>query len=253
MWRNAEEFAKKIGAEILDVEQPGKGRLLIGATVLGDLDRHPPTFYSKAKPGMKLVATRPFGELAPINVYIAAVIDETVIHELEEVGITLEVLEKLKEDAVTKISTPNIQAAEVIYKYLPVTEEEFKTNEHIIATTDVTGPGIFVIRELAELMSAKIKLWDIPVLYPELSVYATKNYIIPNATAGTNGSFIVVVPDEVVDDFTNDLKSKGLQPVVFGEIMDIGEPEVTVPSTIKKYVADVKILSKFKIGGATDA
>jgi selenophosphate synthase len=249
MWSNAEGFAKKIGAELLEAQQPGKGRLLIGATVIGDLDKHPPVFYDKARPGMKLVATRPFGELASINVYIAAVIDETVIHELEENGISLEMLEKLKEDAVTKIATPNIAAAETIYKYLPRTKAEFKVNEHIIATTDVTGPGIYVVRELAELMNAKFKLWDIPLLYPELSEYATKNYIIPNATAGTNGSFIVVVPDEIVDDFVNDLKSKGLQPIVFGEIIEIGGPEVIVPAVIKKYVADVKILSKFNTGG----
>ncbi len=94
MRRNAEEFASKLGAEIIEVPQPTRGRLLIGATAIGDTQKHPPTFYGEARPGMKLVATRPFGELAPINVYISAVIDESVVEELEENGITVEELER---------------------------------------------------------------------------------------------------------------------------------------------------------------
>ena len=249
MVRNAEEFASKLGAEIVDVPQPTRGRLLIGATAIGDTHKHPPTFYDKARPGMKLVATRPFGELAPINVYISAVIDESVVEELEESGITVEELERLKDDAVNRIATPNIGAARVISRYLPEAGEPYDPDQHVAATTDVTGPGIYVVYELAQQMNARIRLHDIPVLYPELSEYATSTYIIPNATAGTNGAFIAVVPETVVDDFVRDLRAAGLQPVVFGGVVEIGEPVVEAPAKLGRYVADSRILSKFALTG----
>ena len=247
MFKNVREFARKVRAELIEVPQPIRGRLLIGATAIGNTSKHPPTFYHMAKPGMKLVATRPFGELAPINVYLASIIDESIVDELEEKGLTLEELEKLKEDSVNKIATPNIEAAIVINKYLPDAGETFNPDEHVVATTDVTGPGIYVVWELAELMNVGIRLHDIPLLYPRIAEYATSTYIIPNATAGTNGAFIVVVPDTIVDEFTRDLKAKGLNPVVFGEVTSKGRPEVEAPSKLKRYVADVKLLSKFKL------
>ena len=197
--------------------------------------------------GAKLIATRPFGELAPINVYLASIIEESILDELEEAGISIEELEKLKNDAVNRIATPNIEAARVINKYLPLDGEEFNKDNHIVATTDVTGPGIYVVRELAEQMNVHIRLDKIPLLYPELSEYATKTYIIPNATAGTNGAFIIVAPDTVADDIVRDLRSVNLNPVVFGEVVEKGEPLVEAPRELSKYVADSKILQRFKL------
>ncbi len=247
MLKHASIYAKRIGAEILDVPLPSKGKLLIGATVLGDTFKHPPVFYNKARPGMKLISTRPFGELAPINVYIACIIDETLVADLEEQGISISELEKLKNKAVDIIASPNKHVAEVINKYLPEYNEEYKEGEHIIATTDVTGPGIYVVRELAEQMNAKIVLREIPLLFPEISEIASRLYLIPNATSGTNGAFIIVAPNEIVDSIIEDLKSRGMQPRVFGEIVGIGEPEVIAPKSLTKYVIDKKILSKFKL------
>ncbi len=245
--KNVEVFAKKIRADLIELERPSRGRLLLGATVIGTSEKHPPTFYRRVPVGAKLIATRPFGELAPINVYLASIIEESILDELEEAGISIEELEKLKNDAVNRIATPNIEAARVINKYLPLDGEEFNKDNHIVATTDVTGPGIYVVRELAEQMNVHIRLDKIPLLYPELSEYATKTYIIPNATAGTNGAFIIVAPDTVADDIVRDLRSVNLNPVVFGEVVEKGEPLVEAPRELSKYVADSKILQRFKL------
>lgn len=247
MIKHAEKFAKEVEAEIVDVPLPKKGKLLIGATALADTLKHPPVFYDKVKPGMKLIATRPFGELAPINVYIACIIDESIIGDLEQQGLTIEALEKYKDEAVETISRPNKKVAKVINKYLPEYNEVYREDEHIAATTDVTGPGIYVVRELAEQTKTKILLHDIPLLFPEISRIASSLYLIPNATAGTNGAFVVIAPNEIVDDILSDLKAIGLNPVVFGEVIDKGEPEVIAPKKLKEYVVDRKILSKFKI------
>jgi selenophosphate synthase len=251
---NAERFARSIGAEVLDVPLPDRGRLLIGATVLADMHKHPPTFYDRVEPGMKLIATRPFGELAPINVYLATVIDEEFVKILEARGISFDELEKTKERAVDYIARPNREAARVISKYLPESREDYRSGEHIVATTDVTGPGIYVVRELAEQMNARIKLYDVPLLFPEYAELAASYFILLNATSGTNGGYVIVAPEQVADDIVRDLKAAGYQPRVFGEVEAVGQPEVLVPSTITKYVKDEKVLEKLRLydGGKAD-
>jgi len=247
LWRNAKLFAKQYNIEIIDGMQPKRGRLLMGATAIGHSDKKPPMFEDRVKPGMKLVITRPMGELAPINLYLSSIIDESIVKELEIHGISFEEVEKAKNRAVEYISKPNIEAAMAIYKYLPDIFEEFKEDEHIVVTTDVTGPGVFVVKELAERTNTKIRLYGIPLLFPEISRIATKLYIIPNSTSGTNGPFIMIVPDNIVNDLIRELKSRGLEPSVIGEVIGKGEPEVIAPKKLKEYIADQKILSQFKL------
>ncbi len=248
LWGNARRFANQYGIEVVEAEQPKRGRLLMGATAVGYSDKAPPVFEDRVEPGAKLVITRPMGELAPINLYLSAVIDESLVKDLEGYGIEFEEVEKAKDRAVELISRPNIEAATVICKYAPEAFEEFRKDEHIAVTTDVTGPGIFVVKELAERTGTKIKLHRIPLLFPEISRVATKLYIIPNSTSGTNGPFIAIVPDTIVDDFIRDLRSRGLEPTVMGEVIEKGvKPEVVAPVELRKYVADQRLLSEFTL------
>jgi selenophosphate synthase len=245
--KNTELYANQYNIEIVNTIQPKRGRLLMGATAIGYSDRKPPIFEDRVKPGMKLIITRPMGELAPINLYLSSIIDESIVKDLESYGISFEEVEKAKNRAVELISKPNIEAATVIYKYLPDISEEFKEDEHIAITTDVTGPGIFVVKELAERTNTKIRLFEVPLLFPEISRIDTKLYIIPNATAGTNGPFIIIAPDNIVDDLIKDLKSKGLEPSIIGEVIEKSEPEVMASKKLREYIADQKILSQFKL------
>ena len=245
--RNVELYSKQYNVTIINSIQPKKGRLLMGATVIGYTDRAPPIFEDRVKEGMKLIITRPMGELAPINLYLSCIIDESLVRDLEHQGIEIEDIEKMKNVAVDLISKPNIDAAKVIYKYLPPREEEYNPDEHIAVTTDVTGPGMLVVKELAERTNTKIRLHSIPLLFPEASEIATKLYVIPNATSGTNGPFIAVVPEEIAEDMVKDLERQGLKPAIIGEVVGVGEPEVEAPKSLEKFVADQKILSQFKL------
>ena len=245
--RNARLLASQVGAEVLDVPGPGKGRLLMGATVIGYSDRRPPQFHDRVRPGMKVIATRPFGELAPITTYLTAAIDESVVDELEAEGISFEELERLKEEAVDVISRPNVEAAEVIERYLPYVNEDYDPDEHIAATTDVTGPGIYVVKELAQLSNSVIELTDFPLMFPDVSRFATSHFIMPNATAGTNGGFIIVAPEQVADDIVRDLRSRGLRPSIIGEVKGRGRAAVRAPPYISQYIYDESILSELGV------
>ncbi len=247
LWSNVERYARSVDAEVLEVPQPRRGRLLIGATVIADSRGHPPTFYDKAEPGDLLVATRPFGELAPINVFLAAVIDEELVEDLEAEGISIEEVERAKNEALETIARPNKPAAEAIEERLPTAPERFDRESHVIATTDVTGPGIYVVWELAQQMNAWIDLWEVPLLYPKLSRYAASRYILPNATSGTNGAFIIVASPSVAEDLVGDLRRRGYPARVIGEVKGKGRPQVTAPESLRDYVTDPAVLGKFTL------
>ncbi|MFP3144717.1 MAG: AIR synthase-related protein, partial [Caldisphaera sp.] len=171
----------------------------------------------------------------------------SIIDELEKRGIDLDTLEKIKEKAFNIISSPNKSMGEVIAKYLPDLNEDFSKEKHIVSATDVTGPGILVIWEQANLTKTHIRLYDFPLLFPEISEFATDNFLMPNATAGTNGGFIIISPEEIYEDIIRDLKYKGYDPYVIGEVVEKGRQEVDVPKKIKRYILDQEVLSKFNL------
>ncbi|MEB3691287.1 MAG: selenophosphate synthase-like protein, partial [Caldisphaeraceae archaeon] len=127
---------------------------LLGATVLASSDKKPPTFHKEVDKGMKLISTRPFGELAPITVYLSTAIDKSIIDDLEEKGIGLSELEKMKEKAFDMISTPNKGLGEVLAKYLPDVNEDYRKDQHVACATDVTGQGILILWEISKLTNS---------------------------------------------------------------------------------------------------
>ena len=66
-------FANQYGIELLPSESPLRGKLLIGATLFGTLRKEPPTKLDLLDTGMQILVTRPFGDLAPINVFLSCV------------------------------------------------------------------------------------------------------------------------------------------------------------------------------------
>ena len=241
-------LADEVGARVLEAEPRGRGRLLMGATALAYSDRRPPQFHDRVRPGMKLIATRPFGELAPITLYLTTVIDEGLVRELEDDGLSFDELERMKERAVDIISTPNIGAARVIERHLPGPGEDYDPTEHIAATTDVTGPGAYVVYEIAKLTRTTIRLYDFPLLFPLASELATRHFAMPNATAGTNGGFIIVAPEEVADDLVKELRSEGYSPSIIGEVASRGEPRVISETDLTKYILDGEVLRALGVG-----
>lgn len=248
LWRNIIEYGRRYGFKVYeDIEQPSRGRLLLGATVMADTDREPPTFYRYVRKGMKIIASRPFGELSVINVYLAAILNESIHKDLENLGCDLTTLEKDKEEIFELISKPNLKLAKIINKYLPEYGSSYSPHEHILAVTDVTGPGIYVIYELAERLTANIEIYNVPILKPFYSEYASKNYLMLNATSGTNGGHIIVAPEEVTDDIVGDLRREGYNPVVIGEVADVGQIRLSITDKILDYVKDRRIIEKLNI------
>jgi selenophosphate synthase len=245
---NVNRYAETIGAKVVRAPQPDAGSLLMGATVFAETDRKPPFFYDKVSPGMEILVTRPIGELASINVYMMCMLDREIAEELKKQhGIGVDRLLEIKEEIINRMAKPNIEVAKAIEKRSPHLDEEFSPERHIAVTTDVTGPGIYVIKELAELSTASIKIDKIPLLSPELSEFATKNYIIPNATSGTNGATVIIAGKKVIEDIEAELRDRGEEPIRIGRVVSRGEAKVLTPSTLRKYISAKAYLKEFEL------
>ncbi|WP_243679997.1 SelD-related putative sulfur metabolism protein [Vulcanisaeta souniana] len=120
LMNNYREFSGKWNFQLdSDVPQPRVNYLLMGATVVGLLDKEPPMFYDNVKAGFKVLVTRPFGELSIISTYLTAHVDESLMDELERDVMGIDELEKLKVKIMETLSRPNIEIAKVLNKYLP--------------------------------------------------------------------------------------------------------------------------------------
>jgi len=241
-------YINEVGGRFHDVEQPGLGYLLIGSTVTGELDKEPPMFYSAIREGFKVLVTRPFGELSIIGTYVGLHVDEDLYDKFEKEVMSVNELERIKDDVLGWMSKPNIDVAKVIYKHLPELGHGFKDDEHVAATIDISGPGIFVFKELAETARVDIRLSSIPLISPEVAEFAASNYIMADATAGTNGAIAIVASGKVIDELVDELsKIPGLRPMVIGEVVRRGDGSLLVPDYVTRYIKDKSLLAKLTV------
>jgi selenophosphate synthase len=130
-------YAEGIGATIHNPPQSNRGSLLMGATVLAEMTRKPPFFYDRVEPGMRVMVTRPIGELAVVNVYMLVMLDKEIAEEFEkQTGISVDDLLEIKSRFLETMAKSNIEVAKVIESRLPELGEDFNPREHIAVTTD---------------------------------------------------------------------------------------------------------------------
>ncbi len=227
---NIRAFSSQYGFELLDQEPVSQETLLLGATVVGQTDRQPPAFYDQLRADDQILVHRAFGDLAPINLYI----ESLVMGE----GLDNEAVRRAKETVVEVMATPNLAVGQLIYRYSPALGEPFHPQRHIKVTGDLSGPGIDVLRELAQRAGVNMRLEKIPLLFEDLARLATQHYIVPNSTAGTNGAVAVIAAPEVIERFASDLEGLGYRPQIIGSVAGPGEGILSVPPVAKEYIAD---------------
>jgi len=247
LMRNFENFSRRYNVPVIDEVQPSTGTLMIGATIIGRSDHELPTFYDRVDEGMEILVTRPVGELTPINVHMWLLTVPELLELMESRGITLGKVEEVKSKALRYMSVPNFATAKAIYEHLPEFGGTFDKDSHVAMTTDVTGPGIFVIKEFADKAKVDVELYDIPVVDRDICEFATENFIIPNSTAGTNGATVLFASRKVIDDVAQRLQRDGLEPRVIGRVIRKGTGIVYVKKDVCKLIHRENILKYFKV------
>lgn len=236
------EYASSLGV-LVKTPQPNRGYLLLGATAYAYLDREPPTYYEKIDENYLVIVTRPFGELALFTTYVAIHTDEQLYKDFQTKVMKMEEFEAAKKKVLELMATPNVDVARVIYEHLPEIGEKFDPERHIAATIDISGPGIFVFKEVAEKAGVDVELFDIPLLSPEVSAYAAENHIMPDATAGTNGAIAIFLHKRLVDVVLDKLaKIPHLSPKAVGRVLGKGDGRLIVPTL--RYISSRKLREK---------
>jgi selenophosphate synthase len=241
-------FASRNGIRLIDAESPSKKKLLIGATFVGDMRKEPPIHEENLEEGMKVLVSRPLGDLAPINTYLSALADETFMKALEEQGSNLEEVQRAKNQVIATMRQPNLKIGRIINEYLPEYWEAFDPSEHIVSTGDVSGPGILIFQELAEKAKFDIALHEIPVSFPKFVKFATENFLMDNATAGTNGAVAIVARDNVINEVAAKIRKEGYEPKVIGNVLGKGEGVLRVGEEVRQMIASQPHLNELVIG-----
>lgn len=232
---NIQTFCEQHGFAYVPQEPISESTLLLGATVFGASSRELPTFYRELREGDLVLVHRPFGDLAPINVLIEAL--ELGADALAGAPFALDDVREAVEERVAVMRKPNLDVGRVIQRFCPEWDEPFDGRKHIKATADLSGPGIDVFRELAELSGRDVVLERVPLAHPELVRRASENFLLPNGTAGTNGAIAVVAAPGVIERVAAELENLGHESQIIGRIGGPGGT-LTVPRGTKRYIAD---------------
>lgn len=232
---NMKVYSHKYGFELVNEEPLPYKAPLLGATVFGETRKEPPVFYDRLRKGDLILAHRPFGDLAPINLYIGGLMMGN--EYLEERGVTLQEVERAKEERIETMACPNLKVGKIINRYSPTCGESFLESEHIKVTGDISGPGIGVLPELAEKGGVDIKLWDLPLKYKKMVKVASNDHLLPNGTTGTNGAIIIIGSRQVIEKVGEELDSLEYNPQVIGEVKGAGSGILTVPRMVMSVVS----------------
>lgn len=243
----AEDYCRMHGIE-LDYEPLNVRSPLIGATVSGRSAKQPPVFFNELKEGMQVLIHRPIGDLAVINTLLATTLMEGLrLRFEEEIPMSYEELRSLKDRVVEILMEPNFEVAEVINKRLPETGCKFRSDEHIAATTDLSGPGIFTLKELAETSSINIEIDNLVFHSREVARFAGTNYLIPDATSGTNGAIAIIASKQVIEEVISELEGAGYDPFIAGRVVGKGEGRLLVKKEVMDFVSNPQLREKLTI------
>jgi selenophosphate synthase len=209
-----------MGLTIHDLGPLNTNNKLIGATVIGFTDREIP-LNTGLVPGQTIIATRPIGDIAPLNEYlIRKSLDEDVSD-----------IEALRKHVIKTMLIPNVEVAKIIRDYLPPMGEPIDPKKHITSTRDMSGPGILALQELAEDSLCDIFIERI-VWHDE----RIADIEVANVTAGTNGAVLIAASESLNHEIKSRLEDAGFKPWIVGSVGKKNEnPKIILDKSLQKY------------------
>jgi len=232
---NMSNFCLEYGFAYHRQEPISENTLLIGATVFGASSRQLPTFYDRIDQGDLILVHRAFGDLAPINLLVEQLI--TGDGTANSLGQRRAELQRAVDERIAVMRRPNLAVGRLIQHFSPEMDEPFDEGRHIKVTTDISGPGVDVFRELAERVGRDVVLERLPLADEELVRRASENFLLPNGTAGTNGALALIGASALIERLGAELEALGHWPQIIGQVAGPGG-RLVLPPEAKQYIAD---------------
>lgn len=186
---------REFGVEItLHPTRPlGIGAHLIGATVKGAGPVAPSTFAG-LRPGDDIIITEELGDLALLSAHRMAWRAGQVSPELRA----------FRELVLRRFTTPRYSLAKLAQRFRPRFGESTRPDKHLSFISDLSGPGLKVLREAAQLSGQTVLLEDIEYIDPLVFSGPRKNY-----TSSTNGGWVMAGAPELVRQVLAELRALG--------------------------------------------
>lgn len=213
---------KSVTVEIVDLGPLNVGAHLIGATAVGQTKNSFPG-YDKTRPGQKILLTHFLGDLGLLSIHRSQFIKNSIDPKIAEE----------RWEVMQKLTSPHFLMSEIVSEFLPKVNEEFCSDSHISFISDVSGPGLSVLTEMAEASQISVNLQDLKFNNPDILNFPRKNY-----TTSTNGPWLIVGEEGVIVKLMKKLQEAGFDEAHFiGEtIRRDGKSAVNVsPSLLSQY------------------
>ncbi len=243
---NLDSFTSRYNLAMEDYSSLKIGKLFYGCSGIANTLKELPTGYEHMEEGMQIILTKKFGSLVPLSLYMLAMMDQGNISKYEQNGISFNDITAAKDEALKSLSEPHFSLGKIISKYCPDFGSVFDKNMHIAAVHPVTTRGILALGDFARVANSHIQVAELPIKYEELSKFATREFLVENATCSANGCHMIVATQDVAQAVSEELQKHNFDPVLIGQIAGRGRPAVTIDRDAGQYVA-----SKVKLAGLT--
>ena len=247
---NLDAFTSRYNLAMEDYNALKTNKLFYGTTAMATTTKELPTRYDQVDEGMEIFVTNKFGGLPALSLYTLARTNSENIIKYETAGISFESVTKARDEAIRNLSEPHFALGKIIAKYSPDYGTPYDKNSHIAAVSPVGPRGILSLGSLAELSNAHILVNELPVRNEEISRFATKEYLVENATASLNGCHLLVASKEVTELMMEEFGKHNFSPERIGIVSKKGAGYVTfsAQTKVQDYVA-----SKVKLDRITSA
>lgn len=246
MRSNLDAFTSRYNLAMEDYSSLKMNTLFYGTTAMATTTKELPTRYDMVEEGMEIVITNKFGGLQALGLYTLGRMDSENIIKYESSGVSFESISRARDEAIRNLSEPHFSLGKIISKYSPDFGTPFDKNAHVAAVHPVGPRGIFSLGNLAELSSSQLIVNAMPLLHEEMSKYATREYLIENATASLNGCHLLVATRDVAALISEDLRKHNFAAETIGTVAKKGGATVTFgPETkVSDYVASKGMLDR---------
>ena len=242
--KNLDAFTSRYNLVMEDYSSLKVGKLFFGATAFANTMKELPTRYDQVEQGMQIIVSDKFGAIPALSLYMLTKMDPNNIAKIEQNHILPNVLSSAKDEVMKTLTEPNFSFGKIISRYCPDFGTMFDKYAHITAVYPVTTNGIFAIEKLADLTNSHIVINEVPIKYEEIAKYTTKEFLVENATASSNGCHLIVAQNDLARSITGDLRKHGFEPAIIGFIAKKERPFVAFEKDISQYVASSAKLNK---------
>ncbi|MGI0038059.1 MAG: hypothetical protein ACRD99_06850 [Nitrososphaera sp.] len=235
---NLDAFTSRYNLAMEDYNSLKINKLFYGTTAMATTTKELPTRYDQVEEGMEIFVTNKFGGLEALSLYTLARMDSENIIKYETGGVSFESITKARDEAIKNLSEPHFALGKIITKYSPDYGTPYDKASHVTAVYPVGTRGVLALGPLAEHANAHLVINEIPMKHDEMARYATREYLVENATASLNGCHLLVATRDVAELMMDELRKHNFAPERIGAVLKKGLASVAFGSkTVADYVA----------------